>query len=698
MRTVRWFRLLLPLVACSLGARPVASGQAASGQQPTAQPAPALEITVGHSVVPLFGPWRFAPGDSPLVDGALLWADPGFDDTGWSSMDLHPSASQTDPSYGAGGYLTGWSARGFPKLAGFAWYRLRVHVASAPEPLSIKMSDHVDDSYEVYANGKLVGHLGDFSPDYVGNYRTRPLVFALPAPDVNGDIELAIRFYMEPNILVGGNTPNAGGMHQPPLLGLHSDVDYIRAQEVRGRVLAEISGVFVAFLMIIAAAGAFWIWLLDRGSVTYLWLALALLLEYAGTPFLLAALFSETLYQGTAIFIIHISSAMALICWILFWRDWFQLPRDRRTGIPIAVIATTLLITEALVRFVNFHVSIHTVLWFLQLRAACNVALVLALFLTLFQGARKDRTGALMALPPIALLTVSQFTTELLVWLHFRTNFFPFGLQIAAKDIASVLMVLVVGALVTRRFIGSQVAQRLRRQAIDQDLEQASELQLRVLIPEPIKSSIFAVETAYYPARTVGGDFFQIIPRADGSLLIVVGDVSGKGISAAMLVAVMVGAIRTRADETFDPAAILRTLNDRLLGRAGSHFATCIVAHLTPSGFMVIANAGHIPAYLNGAPLDLPGSLPLGILYGEEYEVHTVELEADARLTFFTDGVPEARNAAGVLLGFDPLNHLSTLDPEAIARVAMIHGQDDDITIVSVSLLASRQLIGAMIA
>jgi serine phosphatase RsbU (regulator of sigma subunit) len=63
-----------------------------------------------------------------------------------------------------------------------------------------------------------------------------------------------------------------------------------------------------------------------------------------------------------------------------------------------------------------------------------------------------------------------------------------------------------------------------------------------------------------------GGDFFQVIPHTDGSLLIAVGDVSGKGIAAAMLVAVLVGTIRTRADETADPAAILETLNDRLLG------------------------------------------------------------------------------------------------------------------------------------
>jgi serine phosphatase RsbU (regulator of sigma subunit) len=196
------------------------------------------------------------------------------------------------------------------------------------------------------------------------------------------------------------------------------------------------------------------------------------------------------------------------------------------------------------------------------------------------------------------------------------------------------------------------------------------------------------VETAYHPARTVGGDFFQVIPHPDGSLLVVVGDVSGKGVAAAMLVAVLVGALRTRADETFDPAAILQTLNDRLLGRAGGHFATCVAAYIGVDGTMRIANAGHIPPYRNGVAMEIPGSLPLGITAGAEYDVETVRLGAADRLTFVTDGVLEARNEAGELLGFERLEEISMLPPKAILRAAIAHGQDDDITVVGVRLLA----------
>ncbi|HEY1493818.1 MAG TPA: PP2C family protein-serine/threonine phosphatase, partial [Candidatus Solibacter sp.] len=125
-------------------------------------------------------------------------------------------------------------------------------------------------------------------------------------------------------------------------------------------------------------------------------------------------------------------------------------------------------------------------------------------------------------------------------------------------------------------------------------------------------------------------------------------------------------------------------LNDRLLGRAGSHFATCIAAHIKPGGAMVVANAGHIPPYRNGLALDLPGALPLGILPDSRFEVRTVQLAPGDYITFLTDGVLEARDATGELLGFDETARLSSMQPEAIAQAAILHGQDDDITVVGV--------------
>ncbi|HEY0795435.1 MAG TPA: SpoIIE family protein phosphatase [Acidisarcina sp.] len=682
-------KALLRLLFVALAS--LAALETAAAASPSPDDAPNLivsRIQLGESFTPLAGPWKFAPADSPRQNGTLLWASPAFDDSAWANMDLHGDRNASDAAYGNPGYVTGWVARGYPSLSGFAWYRLRLHVVNTPAPLWIKMPDHVDDAYQVYANGKYLGEFGDFAVNPVQCYRSRPVNFELPAPDEHGDILLAIRFYMEPVVFVRGTTSDSGGMHQTPLLGLHSELESIRSQEVTGRILSIIVPVFVSLLMIIAAAGAFWIWLLDRPSATYLWLTLGLLLLAAPTLVLCLAFFTTAITQGQNSLIAETLAAIGLVCWLLFWRQWFHLARNRLVELLIVTLAGIDISLEFLLRFA-VQMQAHTVRLILEAQVACNFTLALLLFAALLQGARKDRVAKLLALPPILLLTISLLSAELIAQFNIRTSVFPFGIQISVQDVAYVLLVLVVSALVFRRFTSTQVAQRLQRQAVEQELEQARELQQHVLIPEPVTSALFAVETAYYPARQVGGDFFQVIPHRDGSLLIVVGDVSGKGMAAAMLVAVLVGSIRTRADETGDPAAILHTLNDRLLGRAGDHFATCIAAHLRPGGTMLIANAGHLPPYRNGLPLDLPGSLPLGIDQDAEYGVHALQLDPADHITFLTDGVLEARDATGQLLGFDQMAKLSSLPPEAIAQAAINHGQDDDITIVSVHLRAA---------
>ncbi|HEY3991015.1 MAG TPA: SpoIIE family protein phosphatase, partial [Acidobacteriaceae bacterium] len=678
MRRARLLLLPMLVVACL-----VAIAQQTSNGHPSAPTRLPIEVRLGDSTIPLAGPWKFAPGDSPDANGALLWASPAFDDSAWSDMDLHGRPSETDAAYGDPGYIPGWGGRGFPHLTGFAWYRLRVHLAKSPQALWLKMPDHVDDSYQVFANGRYVGEFGRFTVAGVESFRSRPLTFKLPAPDTNGDMLLAIRCYMEPWVLVSGTAPESGGMHEVPLLGLRSQIESIRAQEVTGRILSVLTSIFVALFMLIGAAGAFWIWLLDRPRTTYLWLTLGLVFVAASTPALLVAFFSYALTQAGANILVQTSNILGLVCWIFFWRQWFELPRQRWPELLVTLSAAIRILMDIFIRW-SAHAPPSLILFAIELRAACSVILGIMLFVVLLQGARKDRTGALLALPPIILIAISLLSVELLTWFGVRTSIFPFGIQIGVNDVALVLLVLVTGALVARRFVSSQVSQRLERQTVDREMEQARELQQHVLTPEPVSSSLFTVETAYHPARTVGGDFFQVLAHADGSLLIVVGDVSGKGIAAAMLVAVLVGAIRTRADESFDPAAILDTLNDRLLGRAGGHFATCVVAHLRPGGAMLVANAGHLPPYRNGIAIDLPGSIPLGILRDAQYELHTIHLDPADHLTFLTDGVLEARNIAGQLLGFEQTAALSSLPPEAIARAAIHHGQDDDITVVSV--------------
>ena len=141
--------------------------------------------------------------------------------------------------------------------------------------------------------------------------------------------------------------------------------------------------------------------------------------------------------------------------------------------------------------------------------------------------------------------------------------------------------------------------------ALESEIEAAAEVQQVILPEQRVVLPGIAIESEYRPAREVGGDFFQIIPHpADGNLIIVAGDVAGKGLKAGMLVSLLVGAINTVVEKDSDPAAILAALNRRLLGR-GDARATCLAMHIAPDGAVMLANAGHLPPYWNGAPVDI---------------------------------------------------------------------------------------------
>lgn len=149
-----------------------------------AQAAPPAEtIALGNSAATLPGPWKFSPGDSPWQNGSPVWAQPGFDDAHWATVDLAPKSGSVDPAYGTPGFVPGWTARGYPNLQGYAWYRMRVRVTGSGEQLWLKMPNDFDDGYQVYANGSYVGQFGDFfrttsgcTPPGPSPFRCRALV------------------------------------------------------------------------------------------------------------------------------------------------------------------------------------------------------------------------------------------------------------------------------------------------------------------------------------------------------------------------------------------------------------------------------------------------------------------------------------------------------------------------------------------
>jgi len=236
----------------------------------------------------------------------------------------------------------------------------------------------------------------------------------------------------------------------------------------------------------------------------------------------------------------------------------------------------------------------------------------------------------------------------------------------------------------------SESRRHIRAQAekaqLDAEMAAAREVQ-RLMLPDEAESTPgYLVNFVYRPALELGGDFFQILPDGKSGFLLVLGDVAGKGLAAAMHVSMLVGVIRTVALETNDPAVILGKLHDRLVGRT-SGVSTALAAHVSATGLVTIANAGHLSPYLDGREIELPGALPLGIPEGGHYDAVRFELAQGSRLAFYSDGVVEAQGTSGELFGFERARGISTESAEVIAEKAVQFGQADDITVVTVERL-----------
>jgi hypothetical protein len=234
-----------------------------------------------------------------------------------------------------------------------------------------------------------------------------------------------------------------------------------------------------------------------------------------------------------------------------------------------------------------------------------------------------------------------------------------------------------------RRYLKTQT----EKASLESEMAAAREVQ-RLMVPEDLPAIPgYAIESVYRPAAEVGGDFFQSIVLESGRTLVVIGDVSGKGLRAAMIVSMIVGILRTLSGFTEEPAEILTELNRRLCGRMHGGFATCLVVRLEGQGRLTLANAGHLPPYVNGVEVEFAGSLPLGMAQGAAYEQTNLHLDAGDQAVFLTDGVAEAQNAQGALFGFSCVEELLREGATAkfVADAAQQHGQNDDLTVIRVT-------------
>jgi hypothetical protein len=225
------------------------------------------------------------------------------------------------------------------------------------------------------------------------------------------------------------------------------------------------------------------------------------------------------------------------------------------------------------------------------------------------------------------------------------------------------------------------------RAAFAAELQAASTVQQLLLQSASQSTPGFQVESVYLPASEVGGDFFLVLAGTDGALTAIVGDVSGKGLTAAMRVAMILGALRRETSHA--PDEILAGLNNALIAQGQLGFTTACCVRMALSGEYTLANAGHIAPYQSGRELDTPPALPLGLVPDQCYEIVRGKLAAGERLVLLSDGVPEATSPTGELYGFERLPSLTQMSAKQIAEAARSFGQEDDITVLTVALARS---------
>ncbi len=548
------------------------------------------------------------------------WAAPDFDDSDWESSGP-PRNFQT----------------------GFSWYRRAVTIPAQwkGQKLDIGIAQ-ILEAFEVYVEGERIGGSGVLAPAPMGRFE-KHLVFAVPLRASAGTtVHIAIRRWC------GRHPVAAAYLTHPPQLGLAELIrtrEELHGFEYARRRLPNLAGGF----LLVAVGLVALLWFRERRDHTeYLWLGLTMcataiwpIAGFLAGEFELpirsvlssVALASPTVAVGlSALFFRRICPQAK---WLLYADAFF--------GITLGIV------------FGGSYWS-DTIPWsgfvayqFFSRSARIIVALLLAW--------GRNWSSLAMAGSWVFVIFAGQWFGE------------------AGQAAGYLLFGLVCLSVLYLRFRQEQRAQQVRQQelAAGQHVQQ-------MLMEGSLESSItFQVEKAYLPASEVGGDFYQIISRGDGGLLMVVGDVSGKGLRAAMVVSLVIGALRNRRSD--DPGAILSELNHALVGQMGGGFVTCCCAHFRVDGMVTLANAGHPSPYCDGRELETEAGLPLGIAPGVQYAESVARGE---RFTFISDGVVEAENAQRELFGFDRTREISGKSAQEIADAAKAWGQNDDITVVTV--------------
>ena len=249
------------------------------------------------------------------------------------------------------------------------------------------------------------------------------------------------------------------------------------------------------------------------------------------------------------------------------------------------------------------------------------------------------------------------------------------------------------------QLVRQQQAEARQRERIDQELKIAQIIQQQFLPKSLPDLPSWHVAAFYRPARTVGGDFYDFIPLPDGRVMFVVGDVTDKGVPAALVMASTHALLRDAAPRLISPGQVLGHVNDMLCVDIPAHmFVTCLALVLDPvSGQIEFANAGHDVPYVrtrNGVRELRARGMPLGLMPGMDYEEKSFQFEPGDCALLHSDGLAEAHAPDREMFGFPRVSELVGKGPSGEALIDLCltelgnftgpdHEQEDDITLVS---------------
>jgi serine phosphatase RsbU (regulator of sigma subunit) len=597
-------------------------------------------------------------GDNPA------WAAPSFDDSSWQ-----PYAD--------------WKAQ--PGQV-YLWVRCHADLRllrSVKDP-ALQVSAYA--AYELYLDGEKMGAAGNLKS---GNFSMNAVrAFAVPAGRLPvGPSTVALR--VTRRSMVANSSPAVTSLDPNAEIraGDAALLDALRARTVLAQSSRYVEiGIIYGAIVVLAVMliGAF---LYDRSRVELLLLGILCLglatlrLNDLGIACLLNYSLTTCLWIGFAANVAYVVTAT------LFF---FALARRRVPVLYWALLSANLATLGPWA--LDLLLGIHEPAWvpstgrslFFVFTAVLRIASLSAPFVAFWPWSRiAPRMRVLAALCMVWVLADMAWFVAGAVWALGRVAFFDPKLA-AILQSRAIITELVLAALMGLLFREQRQVSK-ERAILAGEMASAREIQ-QYLIPEKLPPTPgLAIHSVYQPAREVGGDFFQVLPDArDSSTLIVIGDVAGKGLRAGMLAALIVGAIRTAFQFTPDPSRILSLLNERLQGRG---LVTCLAMRVDRDGRAEIANAGHLPPYVNGKELALDGALPLGAFPSASFPVTRLQLREGESLLLLSDGVVEARNPSGELFGFDRAAAISTESAETIARAASTFGQEDDITVLTLALL-----------